>query len=76
MTNKDDVLKFIERIQSLETEKDSITADIKEVYDEAKADGQNVKTLKAVVSLLKKDPDDRKDLTDGVYEILTLIGAA
>ena len=52
------LLTIIERIERLEEEKRSIAEDIKEVYSEAKGSGFDVKTLRKVVSLRKKDPDD------------------
>lgn len=52
---------FIERVERLEEDKAGIAADIKEVYGEAKAQGFDVKTLKKIVSLRKKDPDDRAE---------------
>lgn len=52
---------FIERVERLEEEKKSLADDIKEVYAEAKAQGFDVKTMRKIVSLRKKDPDDRAE---------------
>ncbi len=52
---------FIERVERLEEEKKGLADDIKEVYAEAKAQGFDVKTMRKIVSLRKKDPDDRAE---------------
>lgn len=50
---------IIERIERLEEEKQEVAEQIKEVFAEAKSNGFDVKTLRKVISLRKKDPDDR-----------------
>ncbi len=52
---------FIERIERLEEEKKAIAADIKEVYAEAKGTGFDVKIMRKVVSLRKKDAAERQE---------------
>ena len=52
---------FIERIERLEEEKRVIADDVKEVYAEAKGQGFDVKTMRRIVALRKKDPDDRAE---------------
>ena len=52
---------FIERIERLEEEKKTIADDIKEVYAEAKGNGYDVKVLRKVVALRKRDIDERKE---------------
>ena len=52
---------FIERIERLEEEKKTIADDIKEVYAEAKGNGYDVKVLRKVVALRKRDLDERKE---------------
>ena len=52
---------FIERIERLEEEKKTIADDIKEVYAEAKGTGYDVKVLRKVVALRKRDLDERKE---------------
>jgi uncharacterized protein (UPF0335 family) len=49
---------FVERIERLEEEKKALAEDIKEVYSEAKGSGFDVKILRKIVSLRKKDPDE------------------
>ena len=52
---------FVERIERLEEEKAALTADIREVYGEAKATGFDVKTLRRVVGLRKLEQSDRRE---------------
>jgi uncharacterized protein (UPF0335 family) len=58
---KDQLAAYIERVEKLEEEKSSIGNDIKEVFAEAKGNGFDVPTLKAIVRLRKMDPDERKE---------------
>ncbi len=51
----------VERIERLEEEKREIAEQVKEVYAEAKANGFDVKTLRKVVALRKKDAKDRQE---------------
>lgn len=52
---------IIERIENLEEEKRQIAADIKDVYGEAKANGFDVKTLRKIVSLRRKEAAERHE---------------
>ncbi len=52
---------YIERIERLENEKAALTADIREIYAEAKANGFDVKTMRAVVRLRKLDSEDLRE---------------
>ncbi len=50
---------FVERVERLEEEERAdINAGIREVYAEAKSRGYDVKVLRKVVQLRKKDPQD------------------
>ena len=51
---------FIERIENLEEEKAALTADIREIYSEAKGIGLDIKTLRQIVILRKLDSSDRQ----------------
>lgn len=57
----DQLRAFIERIERLEEEKKVIADDIKDVYGEAKGNGYDVKILRKVVSLRKKQPHEREE---------------
>jgi uncharacterized protein (UPF0335 family) len=50
---------FIERVERLEEEKSALTADIREVYAEAKAQGFDSKIMRQVVRLRRMDRSDR-----------------
>ncbi len=52
---------FVERIERLEEEKAAITADIREVYGEAKGAGFNAKILRQIVRLRGLDQADRRE---------------
>jgi len=52
---------LIERIERLEEEKGVVSADIKEVYAEAKANGFDTKILRAVIRLRKKEAAEREE---------------
>ena len=53
--------QIVERIERLEEEKKAIAADIKEVYAEAKGNGFDIKILRKVISLRKKEPAERME---------------
>lgn len=53
------LLGFIERIERLEAEKKSISDDVKDVYGEAKSMGFDPKIMRKIISLRKKDRDER-----------------
>lgn len=57
----DQLKSIVERIERLEEEKKTIADDIKEVYAEAKGSGYDVKVLRKVVALRKRDLDERKE---------------
>ena len=52
---------FIDRIERLEEEKRELSADIREVYAEAKGAGFDVKVMRQVLRLRKMDPADRAE---------------
>jgi len=61
--SSDDRLRLlIERIERLEEEKKGISDDIKDVYNEAKAVGYDVKIMRALIRLRKLKPDDRREM--------------
>lgn len=52
---------FIERIERLEEEKKGISDDIKDVYLEAKSQGYDSKTMRAIVRLRKLEKHVRDE---------------
>lgn len=57
----DQLRAFIERIEKLEEEKQTIADDIKDVYAEAKANGYDTKIMRTVVRLRKQDSAERQE---------------
>lgn len=66
---------IVERIERLEEEKKTIAADIKEVYAEAKGNGFDVKILRKVISLRKKDVNERQEEESMIDVYLAALGA-
>ena len=58
---RDEIRAFIERVERLEAEKQTIADDVKDIFAEAKGRGYDVKTLKKVIALRKKDKDQRDE---------------
>jgi uncharacterized protein (UPF0335 family) len=52
---------FIERIERLEEEKKGIADDVRDVYAEAKANGYDAKTMRAIVRLRKMETHARQE---------------
>ena len=52
---------FIERIERLEEEKQTIADDIKEVFAEAKGTGFDTKAMRTIIRLRKKDANERQE---------------
>ena len=52
---------IVERIERLEEEKREVSEQIKEVYAEAKANGFDVKAIRKLVALRRKDSDEREE---------------
>ena len=57
----DQLKTIVERIERLEEEKKTITDDIKEVYAEAKGNGYDVKVLRKVIAIRKRDLRERRE---------------
>ena len=49
---------FVERIERLEEERRALSADIKEVYAEAKGNGFDAKIMRQIIRLRRMDKDD------------------
>lgn len=52
---KDRLKSFIERVERLEEERAALSADIREVYSEAKGEGFDTRTMRQVVRMRKLD---------------------
>ena len=55
---KDRLKSFVDRIERLEEERSALTADIREVYSEAKGQGFDTKIMRRVVTMRKLDKAD------------------
>ena len=57
----DQLRLFIERVERLEEEKKGIADDIRDVYAEAKANGYDTKTMRAIVRLRRMETHVRQE---------------
>jgi len=58
---QDQLRAFIERVERMNEELDAIKADIKEIYNEARGNGFDVKVMKRVVNIRKQDANERME---------------
>ena len=65
---KDQLKQYIERVERLEAEKTALLDDIKQFFDEAKANGFDVKTMKQIVKLRKLDKNKLAE-QDAILEL-------
>jgi uncharacterized protein (UPF0335 family) len=66
--------QFIERVERLEEEVKAINDDKAEVYGEAKGRGYDVKTIKRVIAIRRKDRDQRLEEDMLLETYLTALG--
>lgn len=57
----DRLRSLVERIERLEAEKAALASDIKDIFAEAKSAGFDVKTMRTVIRLRKKDAAEREE---------------
>lgn len=60
----DALRQFFSRIQRLEEEKKAIQADIKDVFDQARSHGYDVKIMRKALRLMKMDAQERQEEAD------------
>ena len=65
---------FIERVERLEEEKAALTADIREVYSEAKGQGFDTKIMRQVVRIRKLETAERQEQEAVLDLYLTALG--
>ena len=71
----DQLRQFIERIEHLEGERKSLAADVRDIYNEAKACGFDPKAMLAVLKLRSMDDASRNELdamVDVYREVLSI----
>lgn len=74
MSRRDQLKGFIERVERLEDDRKSINLDIREVLAEAKSNGFDVKTIRAIIKLRKIDEQERKEADAILETYMTAIG--
>ncbi len=72
---KDQLKSLVERIERLEEEKAALSADIKEVYAEAKGHGFDVKILRKVVRIRNMDAAERSTEEEMLDLYLSAVGS-
>ena len=72
---KNALFLLVERIERLEEEKAALSADIKEVYAEAKGHGFDVKILRKVVRIRKMDAAERSSEEEMLDLYLSAVGS-
>ena len=70
----DHLRSFVERVERLEEEKSALTADIREVYSEAKGSGFDTKIMRQVVRLRKLDRADFQEREAVLDLYMTALG--
>ena len=73
-TAQSQLKSIIERIERLEEDKAAVSADLKEVYLEAKGNGFDVKILRKVIRLRKQDKAKRLEEEALIDLYLSAIG--
>jgi uncharacterized protein (UPF0335 family) len=66
--------KFIRRIEALEEEKSAIAMAMKEVFEDAKGEGVDVKALKELLKLRKMDQGERQEQQSTLQQYLQALG--
>ena len=55
------LLSYIERIEHIEEEKKALQNDIKEIFEEAKSANFDVKAIRQILKIRKKDEQERQE---------------
>lgn len=58
---QDQLRAFIERIERMEDEKAAVSADIKEIYSEAKGNGFDTKVIREIIRIRRQDASERQE---------------
>lgn len=76
METKETFTQFVERIERLEADKQEFVDGIREVYNEAKSMGYDVKVMRQIIKLRKMAPADRAETEFLRDEYKKLVGIA
>ena len=71
---KEQLRSFVDRVERLEEERSALTADIREVYSEAKGTGFDVKIIRQIVRLRKVELEKRKEESELLDLYMSAIG--
>lgn len=71
---RDQLMSFIERIERLTEEKQTIADDIKEVYGESKSAGFDNKIIKKVIAIRKQDREERMEQEAILHTYMSALG--
>ena len=66
--------QYIERIERLEEEKKALSADMRDIFTEAKSAGFDVKTMREVLKLRKLADQERRELNELLELYMAAIG--
>ena len=59
MTNKEELLQIITKLENLEEERANVAQNVTDTLSEAKIKGYDIKILKQILKLRKMDDEDR-----------------
>ena len=59
MTNKEELLQIITKLENLEEERAAVAKNVTDTLAESKMKGYDIKILKQIIKLRKMDDDDR-----------------
>ena len=59
MTNKEELLQIITKLERLEEERAAVSQDITDILADSKIKGYDIKILKQILKLRKMDDDER-----------------
>ena len=65
---KEHLKQFVERIERMDEEIKALNSDKRDIFAEAKANGFDVKALKAILAIRRQDDDTRRE-HDTIVEI-------
>lgn len=75
-TAQSQLRSIVERVERLDEEIAGLNGDKKDIFAEAKANGFDVKALKAVLSIRRKEPSERSEHNAMVSLYLSTLGMA
>ena len=71
--------KYVERIEALNAEKDSLVEDIKEIYTEMKHVGftdKQISLVRNAINIRRHDPDEAKSTSEMVMSLVDALDGA